>query len=228
MVSMWVSAPIAALLTRISQRPWRAFDFLRPVPRTEASSPISTGNGRGFAACRVDLFGGELRRHRSLDDRRCTTDAPSSASRSAMPKPMPCAPPVTTATRPASRCAVFAHLIPPRVRPRASAARRRQGPRTIETSSTSVTSALISGVKPTRIMAQSRSGKVIWSPATKVVIRVSSKERVKRQDGAGHHGGCQMRQQAHSARSASGWRRDRRRLRRAIRGSDCSRVSTRR
>ena len=43
---------------------------------------------------------------------------------------------------------------------------------------TTVTRALMSCVKPTRIIAQSRSGSVIWSPLRKTVIKVSSNERV--------------------------------------------------
>ena len=42
-----------------------------------------------------------------------------------------------------------------------------------------VTSALMSGVKPIRIIAQSRIGSVLSVPVTRRVISVSSKERAK-------------------------------------------------
>lgn len=50
--------------------------------------------------------------------------------------------------------------------------------RKMETARTIVTNALISAVNPIRIMAHSLSGRVIWSPARKTLISVSSKERV--------------------------------------------------
>ena len=120
--------------------------------------------------------------------------APSAARRSAMPKPMPCAPPGDhrdAILQSLFRCSCQSSSTAPLgfMRQATMIASR------MVISSTTVTRALISGVKPTRIIAHRRSGSVIWSPATKVLIRVSSKDKREREHGAGHHGGCQMRHQ---------------------------------
>src|SRR6185369_16202788 len=104
MVSFSIPVPseIAALLTRISQRPCFASIFDASAATLE-SSPMSTMMPQAVPPAALILAAAPLATASLMSA--MTTCAPSSARRRAMPKPMPWAPPVTTATRPSNRLA---------------------------------------------------------------------------------------------------------------------------
>src|SRR4030095_3122798 len=103
--SMLVPSEMAALLIRISQRPWVLSTWAASAATFE-SSPMSTANAlasppdsriRRAASCAAFSLMSAM-----------MTIAPSWASRVAMPNPMPCAPPVTTAIRLFNLCPALA------------------------------------------------------------------------------------------------------------------------